>query len=538
MAKKASPPKPKPKPKPSRSVRIRMYRQGLGDCFLITFQIGSAKTHAVIDCGVLSGSPKGSDRIQKAVADIQKETRGTIDLLIATHEHADHLSGFNQAQATWNEMTVKKTWLAWTEDLASPAVASMKKRQEMRMAAIVAGEAKLAKEAGQLSATSPDDPQTKQKDKLERGAATLRNLLRFSLDEDDDPPDVLKAQSKPSGPSRALQWLKERAGTNLEYCHPSHPPRPLPGRDDVTVYVLGPPDGPLLRYEDPDRPGEGYLVRGSLTGDACFGLAAVDADLLKPKSAVANPALFGQKNADAASPFDPFYQLAFDKVKDAKPGSELGEAHVFFKERYGFGDADKAPYRRIDHDWLGFAESMALSQISYVNNTSLVLAFELVEGGPVLLFPGDAQIGSWLSWKDLSWEVGTGSQRRTVTGPDLLKQTVFYKVGHHGSHNATLKEGGLEVMTNPELVAFIPVHQGTAKSHDWVMPWGNLRTKLNTSNVAGRVILSDQDEAKDMQTKPPDSATGPAADRWAAFTGALTWDTSPDTLWVDYTYHY
>ena len=45
---------------------------------------------------------------------------------------------------------------------------------------------------------------------------------------------------------------------------------------------------------------------------------------------------------------------------------------------------------------------------------------------------------------------------KTVTGPDLLKRAIFYKVGHHGSHNATLSEKGLEQMERLR-VAMIPV---------------------------------------------------------------------------------
>lgn len=58
-----------------------------------------------------------------------------------------------------------------------------------------------------------------------------------------------------------------------------------------------------------------------------------------------------------------------------------------------------------------------------VNNTSLMLAFELGEG--VLLFPGDSQWGAW--------QINLEDPQTT----DLLKRTTFYKVGHHGSHNAT-----------------------------------------------------------------------------------------------------
>jgi hypothetical protein len=56
------------------------------------------------------------------------------------------------------------------------------------------------------------------------------------------------------------------------------------------------------------------------------------------------------------------------------------------------------------------------------------------------------------SWLPLEWQledpVGDGQYSRIVAAHGV-------QVGHHGSHNATLKEGGLEVMTSP-LVA-IPV---------------------------------------------------------------------------------
>lgn len=60
-----------------------------------------------------------------------------------------------------------------------------------------------------------------------------------------------------------------------------------------------------------------------------------------------------------------------------------------------------------------------------INNTSLILLFEI--GGTKLLFPGDAQIENW------SYAL---SRKRTV---ERLRGTTVYKVGHHGSLNATPK---------------------------------------------------------------------------------------------------
>ena len=60
-----------------------------------------------------------------------------------------------------------------------------------------------------------------------------------------------------------------------------------------------------------------------------------------------------------------------------------------------------------------------------MNNTSLILLFEF--GGKCLLFPGDAQ---WENWR-------YALSQKKVT--DLLKRVTLYKVGHHGSLNATPK---------------------------------------------------------------------------------------------------
>lgn len=64
-----------------------------------------------------------------------------------------------------------------------------------------------------------------------------------------------------------------------------------------------------------------------------------------------------------------------------------------------------------------------------MNNTSLILLFEV--GNKKLLFPGDAQIENW------SWALEDAPDKKKTR--ELLKQVDFYKVGHHGSRNATPK---------------------------------------------------------------------------------------------------
>ncbi len=127
-----------------------------------------------------------------------------------------------------------------------------------------------------------------------------------------------------------------------------------------------------------------------------------------------------------------------------------------------------------------------------------MIAIERIGDGKVLLFPGDAQEGNWLSWHDpsIKWEV-TGASGKTapVVAKDLLERTVFYKVGHHSSHNATAKAKGLEMMTSqPELTAFIPVDRevalGRSPKGTWKMPARQLYRRLLES-CQGRVVRSD-----------------------------------------------
>jgi hypothetical protein len=67
-----------------------------------------------------------------------------------------------------------------------------------------------------------------------------------------------------------------------------------------------------------------------------------------------------------------------------------------------------------------------------LNNTSLILLFEVGEGPDrkLLLFPGDAQIENW--------EYVFEGPRAAEWGA-LLSEVDVYKVGHHGSLNATPK---------------------------------------------------------------------------------------------------
>lgn len=94
--------------------------------------------------------------------------------------------------------------------------------------------------------------------------------------------------------------------------------------------------------------------------------------------------------------------------------------------------------RRVAADDLLYAAS---SLEKSVNGTSLVLAFEI--GDLVLLFPGDAQWGTWEAiLKHADWR-------------GLIGRARFYKIGHHGSHNATPRTFVDDVLP-PEIWAALP----------------------------------------------------------------------------------
>lgn len=160
--------------------------------------------------------------------------------------------------------------------------------------------------------------------------------------------------------------------------------------------------------------------------------------------------------------------------------------------------------------------------------------YETPLGGKVLLFPGDAQYGNWLSWAT------------TPRGKDLLERTIFYKDGHHGSHNSTLKQEGLSRMTTApgfgELTAMIPVDTEKAKTRrGWVMPEPALKEML-IRQAQGRVILACEgeegqncDEFGYQKPRRPPVGVRLSQAEWRRFLSAIKADEGGDYLWVEYT---
>src|SRR4030095_6761531 len=90
-------------------LRVRMYRVGFGDFFLLTVPTKSAgPQHILIDCGVHAGNI-GS--MSDCVADLIEVTGRKLALVIVTHYHADHLSGFATQSEEFAQFEVGAVWI-------------------------------------------------------------------------------------------------------------------------------------------------------------------------------------------------------------------------------------------------------------------------------------------------------------------------------------------------------------------------------------------------------------------------------------------
>lgn len=425
----------------SKSVRIRMYRQGLGDCFLLSFpRSRRGESHVLIDCGVLTGTAGGTEKMTRVATSILDRTRRRLDVLVVTHEHWDHVSGFSQAEEIFDKLAIQEIWLGWTEDRNDALANDLAHRRGKALRAI-----ELA--AQRLNAASDESSRL--------SARRLTSLLEFQ--------GGFAAASKMT--AKAMDWVKNRRKARFRYMQPTDAPAGVPGTKAARVFALGPPrDRMLLKRMNPSaKHSEVYDIADAGGSHMGFLAAAETLESVAPPD---------------HQPFEEWFRVQDEAAAE--------EAHL---RRY-FQPSEK--WRQIESDWLDAAERLALQIDSYTNNTCLALAFELRPSGRVLLFPGDAQVGNWLSWEGLEWKVREERAKTSrVTAADLLARTVLYKVGHHGSHNATLREKGLELMTSDELTAMIPVCREMAQRQEWNMPFPSLHRRL-AEKTKGRILEADK----------------------------------------------
>jgi beta-lactamase superfamily II metal-dependent hydrolase len=432
------------------TANIRMYRlEELGDCFFITLTAGAAKTRLLIDCGSFRNGAASIARLDAIVSSISSDLgQDKIDVVVGTHQHNDHVSGFVHCEDAFRQIGVGQVWLSWLDDPNDAMARTIGADHNNLKITLAAARDALDASLKRARSARPVAART-----LE----VMNDVLGFF--------GAKEAGTPPELPADAVKILKELGDKKPLYLRPGQT-LDMPGlpAGSVRVHVLGPPRDHELLYRKDPRTGESYDHSLASAGVmAAKFLAAASAGDRRPA------------RDEAHYPFNDQYR---------KPASGGGSRDLQeIARRYRIRSN---AWRTIDDDWMQVGESLALWLDTFTNNSSLVLALELVESGKVLLFVADAQMGNWRSWKAVQWQA-TG-----VSTDDLLARTVFYKVGHHASHNATLVEL-FEKVTDPDLVALIPVHKkdpNITKVNGWKMPASKLFERL-VQKTDHRVLQMD-----------------------------------------------
>src|SRR6476661_4644854 len=277
---------------PPSGVKVRMYRQGLGDCFLLAFATsGERPFYMLIDCGVLVGTPGAEEKMRRVAESIRDSTGGRIDVLVATHQHWDHLSGFDQAREIFDEIDFDEVWVGWTEDPDNGLANRLRSRRRAHLQALSAA-------ARSLRAVGAAPK-----------AETLEAVLGFFGD--------LGVDGRPSRIEAALGYVLGR-GKPPRYRTPGETVG-LPG-SPARVHVLGPPqDEALLLRSDPSHgASEVYEKRLALDEETAFFAAVLAAagPLLSPEQ---------RELLDLSFPFDGVYRVDLDPAK----GDEFFRDHYY-----------------------------------------------------------------------------------------------------------------------------------------------------------------------------------------------------------------
>lgn len=371
-------------------IRVRMYRVGFGDFFLLSLQTSAGLKHILIDCGVHACDIHS---INTAVAQMAADTGKELALVIMTHRHADHISGFAKCKEVFSQFTVEQVWMSWFEDPTDKAAANFQNNLAM-----VAEQMKAALAAR----NSPED------DELDLMA---ENITGESLGVAGGASNDVALQVLHGGFKNTAPVAYYKAGDTPKL------PQDLVDAG-LTAQILGPPHD-LALVAEMNGKNEQYL-------------AANDPSVAK-----------------SVAPFDEGFRLS----ANAYPAAAFREYSRSEIER---SVLDSQP------DLLAAKAKQADNTL---NNQSLVVLFTF--HGKHLLFAGDAQWGNWENFL-YGGKLGTaGHTTLTEQSRSILASLDFYKVGHHGSTNATPKDAlnamreGCVAMVSTEPGCYGKVSSGT-----------------------------------------------------------------------------
>ena len=176
------------------------------------------------------------------------------------------------------------------------------------------------------------------------------------------------------------------------------------------------------------------------------------------------------KNSDEywiATKYWGLQENSFSSAKKKKlfPGQTLAEGERPFHTRW-FTE-------RADATMKGNVLGMVTALDNFLNNISVNLLFEVK--GKKLLFPGDAQLENW------SYALAQNGVK------ELLSDVDMYKVGHHGSRNATPQSlwDGFKKRGSPKRAGALKTMMSSApgvynRSAEGQVPLPRLATELET----------------------------------------------------------
>ncbi len=343
-----------------------MYQVGFGDCFLILFNYhrplpdGRRQRSMLIDFGSTAG-PRGRRLdVEEVAKRIARDCGGKLDVIVVSHRHKDHLSGFGdrEAGAVIDGLAPKLVVRPWTEDpdLGAEAKGPLGARS-VRFAATLAAAQSFS--AATAAAVSED-------------ARGLRGHLR----------QLALAELKNQAAIQRLDALAGAArGSYVFAGSPSGIEDVIPG---ITVTVLGPP----TLEQSPEI----------------------------------------ERTADADPEFWMLYQSLVEAGLPAIPDTGVVGEVI---ETPDSNDLPPGPPRwltqRLQRHQVHSVLRVVRRLDDALNNTSVILLIEA--GNKRMLFPGDAQIENWQFVLD---QIVKDKKLR-----DRLSRVDLYKVGHHGSRNAT-----------------------------------------------------------------------------------------------------
>ena len=414
----------------SGTVEVRMYNVGFGDAFRITVRRGDETWRMLIDCGVHShGAARPlAESVNNIIDDLTEDCGGAphLDVVVATHHHRDHIYGF--AQDRWAAVDVDEVWVPFVEDETDADAKGLREAQTRTAQKL----AMLIDERQQKLAAN----QTEAARTLELAKAMARNS---------------------SGNARATDRLLGRNG--ITFAKPEHDVRYLPDKDTskntiqsrrcgVVAHILGPPRDPaMLRKMDPPKTA-GWLTLN--LDDVVDTTEPDDVDATKPA-----PPEEPKEDKDIW----PLFNRAFVITDHSQVPEQLQKAKT------------KLKLDSLSNDMGLLAAASVLEQS--VNNTSLFFVLQI--GELRLLFPGDAQYGAWEHVRD------------DPEAMELIRNVDFYKMGHHGSHNATPMKYIEEQWLKP---GDTMVPWGLVELWKDTIPWQQLIDALTTKHH--RVIKPDE----------------------------------------------